>query len=71
MLVKLHRPPPGDQNLLADAFGVVEQDDATATAPCLNGAHHAGSACAQDYDINLLHSPSLIFTVAGSRFMMA
>ena len=53
----------GDEDLLADAFGMVEQDDAAAAAACLDCAHHAGRACAQNYDINLLHSPSLIFTL--------
>jgi hypothetical protein len=49
---------PGDQDLLADAFRVVEQDDASATAPGLNRAHHAGGARAQNYNINFLHSTS-------------
>jgi hypothetical protein len=48
----------GDQDLLADAFGVVEQDHPAASAPSLNCAHHAGSARAQNNDINLLHSLS-------------
>ena len=47
---------PGDQDLLADAFGVVEQDNPAATAASLNCAHHAGCARAQNYDINFLHS---------------
>jgi hypothetical protein len=37
---------------------VVEQDDASATAPGLNRAHHAGGARAQNYNINFLHSTS-------------
>jgi hypothetical protein len=48
----------GDQNLFADAFGVVEQDNPPATTSSLDCAHHAGRTCAQNYDVNLLHSHS-------------
>ncbi len=58
----------GDQDLLADAFGVVEQDNPAATAAGLDCAHHAGGARSQNYDINLLHSHS---PLRLSRFMMA
>ena len=51
----------GDQDLLADALGVVEQDDAPSAPPGLDGAHHARRACAQHHHIYLLHDalPSL------------
>jgi hypothetical protein len=48
----------GDQDLLADAFRVVEQHHAPSASARLQRAHHAGGACAQNYDINFLHSPS-------------
>jgi hypothetical protein len=48
----------GDQDLLADAFRVVQQNYAPSAPSCLDRAHHAGSARAENYDINFLHSPS-------------
>lgn len=53
----------GDQDLLADAFRMVQQDNAPATPTCFDCAHHAGRACSQNYDINLLHSPSPLIRV--------
>jgi hypothetical protein len=49
---------PGDQDLLADTFCVVEQHHAPTASACFNCAHHASGARAQDYDINFLHSSS-------------
>ena len=46
---------PGDEDLFADAFRMVEQDDAATTTASLQRAHHAGCARSQDYDISLLH----------------
>jgi hypothetical protein len=53
----------GDEDLFANAFGVIEQHDAPSAAACFNCTHHAGSARSQDYDISLLHvrSPLLVF----------
>jgi hypothetical protein len=51
----------GDQDLLACAFGVLQQHDAPSTPSGFERTHHAGRSCAQHYDINLLHvcSPAL------------
>jgi 23S rRNA (cytosine1962-C5)-methyltransferase len=38
---------------------VVQQDNAPAAPSCFECAHHTGCACSENYDINLLHSPSL------------
>ena len=53
----------GDEDLLADALCVIQQDDPAAAAACFDCAHHSGGTGAQDYDINLLHSSSLILTL--------
>jgi hypothetical protein len=70
--------PSGDEDLFANAFCVVEQDDVTATVASFNCAHHAGGACSQDDDINLLHSRSpllklfsFIITFVSGRFDLA
>ena len=68
MLVKLQRPPPEMRIFLPTRSAWSSNDDAAAAAACLDGAHHAGGARAEDYDINLLHSPS---PLRLSRFMMA
>jgi hypothetical protein len=48
----------GDQDLLADAFRVVEQHYAASSPAGFDRAHHACCAPAENYDINFLHSPS-------------
>ena len=50
----------GDEDLFADAFGMIEQHDTPSAAACFDCAHHAGSARSQDYDISLLHVRSLL-----------
>jgi hypothetical protein len=47
---------------------VVEQDDATASAASFERRHHAGSACSEYYDIQLLRM-HLVLDSPG--FMMA
>ena len=58
----------GDEDLLADSFGMVEQDDAAASAASFEGAHHASGACSEYYDIHLLRA-HLLWGSPG--FMMA
>jgi hypothetical protein len=35
----------GDEDLLADALGMIEDEDAAPAAACFDGTHQAGRAC--------------------------
>jgi hypothetical protein len=41
----------GDEDLFANAFGVIEQQDAAATLTCGDGGHEAGCTGAEDEGI--------------------
>ena len=45
----------GDEDFLAGAFGVVEEEDAAAAAAGFDGAHEAGGAGAEDEDVDFSH----------------
>ena len=45
----------GDEDLLAGALGALEHEDAAPAAPCLDGAHEAGGAGAEDEDVDFGH----------------
>lgn len=53
----------GDEYFFSDAFRMVEQDYAPTAAACFDRAHHSGSACSQDYDIDLLHARSPLLSL--------
>jgi hypothetical protein len=42
----------GDEDLFAGAVGVLQDEDAAATAACLDGAHEASGSGSQDEDID-------------------
>src|SRR5690242_1229556 len=43
----------GDQDLLANAIGTLENDDTAAALPCLNSTHQPGGARSEDEDVAL------------------
>jgi hypothetical protein len=46
----------GDEDLLADAVGVIEDKDAPRAPSGLDGAHQSCGACSKYYDINGMHA---------------
>ncbi len=58
-------PAAGDQDLLADAIGVLEHGNSAAALARLDGAHQAGSAAAQDDYIEAVFEQVTSFRVWG------
>ncbi len=50
--------PPGDQNLFANALGMIKQQDATAPAPSFDRTHKTGGTGAEHDDIEATQTRS-------------